>query len=79
MFTTDEFPEARRKRDAKMKMRILNIATQERRWYLNIIRFTVILSIHFKYHYRFIIFQLILSQQIGKMKLVELILSYHIV
>lgn len=79
MFTTDEFPEARRKRDAKMKMRILNIAIQERHWYLNIIRFTVILSIHFKYHYRFIIFQLILSQQIGKMKLVELILSYHIV
>ena len=78
MFTTDEFPEARRKRDAKMKMRILNIAIQERHWYLNIIRFTVILSIHFKYHYRFIIFQLILSQQIGKMKLVELILSYHI-
>ena len=73
MFTTDEFPEARRKRDAKMKMRILNIAIQERHWYLNIIRFTVILSIHFKYHYRFIIFQLI-----GKMKLIELILSYHI-
>ena len=48
MFTTDEFPEARRKRDAKMKMRILNIATQERHWYLNIIRFTVILGIHFK-------------------------------
>ena len=62
MFTTDEFPEARRKRDAKMKMRILNIATQERHWYLNIIRFTVILSIHFKYHYRFIIFQLINRQ-----------------
>ena len=79
MFTTDEFPEARRKRDAKMKMRILNIATQERRWNLNIIRFTVIFSHHFNYHYRFIIFQLILSQQIGKMKLVELILSYHIV
>ena len=56
MFTTDEFPEARRKRDAKMKMRILNIAIQERHWYLNIIRFTVILSIHFKYHYRVIIF-----------------------
>lgn len=74
MFTTDEFPEARRKRDAKMKMRILNIAIQERHWYLNIIRFTVILSIHLKYHYRFIIFHLI----IGKMKLVELILSYHI-
>ena len=72
MFTTDEFPEARRKRDAKMKMRILNIAIQERHWYLNIIRFTVILSIHFKYHYRFIIFQF------GGMKLVELILSYHI-
>ena len=71
MFTTDEFPEARRKRDAKMKMRILNIASQERHRYLNIIRFTVILSIHFKYHYRFIIL-------IGKMKLVELILSYHI-
>ena len=71
MFTTDEFPEARRKRDAKMKMRILNIAIQERHWYLNIIRFTVILSIHFKYHYRVIIL-------IGKMKLVELILSYHI-
>ena len=68
MFTTDEFPEARRKRDAKMKMRILNIATQERHWYLTIIRFTVILSIHFKYHYRLI----------DKMKLVELILSYHI-
>ena len=68
MFTTDEFPEARRKRDAKMKMRILNIAIQERHWYLNIIRFTIILSIHFKYHYRLI----------GKMKLVELILSYHI-
>ena len=63
MLTTDEFPEARRKRDAKMKMRILNIAIQERHWYLNIIRFTVILSIHFKYHYRFIIFQLILNRQ----------------
>ena len=36
--------------DAKMKMRILNIAIQERHWYLTIIRFTVILSIHFKYH-----------------------------
>ena len=48
MFTTDEFPEARRKLDAKMKMRILSIATQERHWYLNIIRFTVILSIHSK-------------------------------
>ena len=71
MFTTDEFPEARRKRDAKMKMRILNIAIQERHWYLNIIRFTVILSIYFKYHYRVIIL-------IGKMKLVEVILSYHL-